>query len=60
MENNNPSVETQQAIKDGINWLANWYKDRCDAGIISSDEYSKAVEKLQQAKYIPQSKALIA
>ena len=50
MENNNPSVETQQAIKDGINWLANWYKDRCDAGIISSDEYSKAVEKLQQAK----------
>ncbi|MBP5352903.1 MAG: hypothetical protein J6Y91_03970 [Alphaproteobacteria bacterium] len=50
MENDNPSIETQQAIKDGINWIANWYKDRCDAGVISSEEYADAVKKLQQVK----------
>ncbi len=50
MENDNPSPETQQAIKDGINWLANWYKERCDAGVISSEEYESAIKKLQEVK----------
>ena len=50
MENDNPSPETQQAIKDGVNWLANWYKERCDAGVISSEEYESAIKKLQEVK----------
>lgn len=50
MENDNPSPETQQAIKDGVNWLANWYKERCNAGVISSEEYESAIKKLQEVK----------
>lgn len=49
-ENDNPSVQTKEAIKKGVNWLANWYKGRCEAGKISSDEYEQAIEKLKHVK----------
>jgi len=49
-ENDNPSLETKQAIADGVNWLANWYKERCEAGIISSEEYALAIDKLKNVK----------
>lgn len=49
-ENDNPSLETKKAIADGVNWLADWYKERCEAGIISSDEYLTAIQKLKDVK----------
>lgn len=50
MENDNPSIETREAIKEGVTWLANWYADRCNAGVISSAEYEAAINKLQNVK----------
>lgn len=49
-ENDNPSSQTKAAIKEGVNWLANWYKERCNAGKVSFNEYTTAIEKLQQVK----------
>lgn len=49
-ENDTPSLQTKEAITDGVNWLANWYKESCEAGKISSAEYEKAIEKLKQVK----------
>ncbi len=49
-ENDNPSLETKKAIKEGINWLADWYRKRCDAGMISNEEYEQAINQLKNVR----------
>lgn len=49
-ENEFPSDTTKQAIKDGVNWLKDWYTERYNQGYMTEHAYEEAINQLKNVK----------
>ncbi|MBO5284612.1 MAG: hypothetical protein J6B00_01915 [Alphaproteobacteria bacterium] len=49
-ENASPSDTSKKAIKDGVNWLKDWYTSRYNQGYMTKQAFDEAISQLKNIK----------
>lgn len=49
-ENASPSDTSKKAIKDGVNWLKDWYTSRYNQGYMTKQAFDEVISQLKNIK----------